>query len=94
MATSTVNATWQMCDKLQSPVLNEYSKNLLYTCTTAERIYYTQAPLQKVIHSMKLCTNDCKDDESVLGLCFSSMPKLPTYALLYEGCLKASRLHE
>jgi hypothetical protein len=36
MATSMVNATWQMYDKQQSPMLNEYSNNLLYTSTTAE----------------------------------------------------------
>jgi len=37
MATSNLNATWQMYDKLQSPVLNEYSNNLLYTSTKAEK---------------------------------------------------------
>jgi hypothetical protein len=41
MAISMVNATWQMYDKLQSPMLNKYSNNLLYTSTTVEKKNYS-----------------------------------------------------
>jgi len=44
MATSMVNATWQTYDKLQSPMLDKYSNNLLYTSTIAgKKVYSTQA---------------------------------------------------
>jgi len=48
-----VNATWQMYDKLQSPMLDKYSNNLLYTSTTAEKKVYSTQAQAGVIHIYK-----------------------------------------
>jgi len=71
MAISKVNATWQMYDKLQRPILNEYSNNLLYTSTTAEKKFILHKHKQELFTSMELSIDDCKKNDSIPGLHFS-----------------------
>jgi len=85
MATSKVNTTWQMYDKQQSPMLNEYSNNLLHTSTIAEK-FILHKHKQELFIAMKLSIDDCKKNDSVLGLHFNCIPDLPTQSLFYEGC--------